>query len=202
MWNRNALTPEIANASQIFEKLVAMYSESWRTYHNLDHISSCLGFFDDCRHQAESPDAIELAIWFHDCIYVVGAKDNEAKSRDWFLSQSEGILPEPLRRNVAGLIMDTRHVSRPESDDGKLLADIDLTSFGLPWEKYLSDGKNVQHEFSGGENGSSKGKKSAFLEKLLERDSIYYSPYYKKHFEKSAQDNIARHIGSLSKNQN
>ena len=62
-----------------------MYGEAWRTYHNMEHIGACLTYFDRCRDVANHPDAIEMAIWFHDCIYEVGNTNNEALSRDWFL---------------------------------------------------------------------------------------------------------------------
>jgi len=197
VWENSATDNSATNTSEIFDQLIAMYSESWRSYHNISHIEACLKYFDSCRDQADSEEAIELAIWFHDCIYVVRASNNEARSRDWFLERSNGILSDSLRNSVDELIMDTCHRTEPETEDGKLLADIDLTSFGLPWKQYLADGENVQHEFNYGDNGAITGNKSGFLKYLASRQSIYYSPYYLKHFEKPAQNNIATHLEIL-----
>ena len=127
----------------------------------------------------------------------MGASDNEARSRDWFLQCSNGVLPNSIRNLVDELIMDTCHRTEPETADGKLLADIDLTSFGLPWEQYLADGKNVQQEFNFGDNGSNSTSTSGFLKYLAGRNYIYYSPYYREHFEKSAQNNISTHLNIL-----
>ncbi|MYJ53001.1 MAG: hypothetical protein F4093_10170 [Gammaproteobacteria bacterium] len=170
-----------------------MYSESWRSYHNFDHIRACLQWLDDCGRHADDFDAIEMAIWFHDCIYVVGASDNEARSRDFFLDESRGVLGDPYRKLVAHLIMDTCHRDIPDSRDGKLLADIDLTSFGLPWDDYLSDSVNVQNENSILKPPTLESR-TYYLNKLKQRKTIYYTDHYLRHYEMSAQRNIARHL--------
>ncbi len=95
--------------------------------------------------------------------------------------------------------MDTCHSGKPQTDDGKLLADIDLTSFGLPWKKYLADGKNVQKELRADSSGSAKSPKIGFLENLRKRESIYFSTYYLEHYEKAAQENINSHLAQLQK---
>ena len=198
MWQRNIASErsqdaESHYAAEIFDKLAAMYGESWRTYHNMGHISSCLTYFDRCREVADYPDAIEMAIWFHDCIYVVGSEDNEALSRDWFLEVTDGHLEPLLRKAVDGLIMDTVHDGVPETQDGKLLADIDLTSFGLPWEEYMRDGDNVREEMALHQDDARKGGKYSFLDNLLSRQSVYFSDYYLENYEESAQANLRKH---------
>ena len=185
------------NNRDVFSKLEAMYGETWRTYHNMGHISACLTYFDNCREVADNPDAIELAIWFHDCIYEVGNEYNEAMSRDWFLEVTDGHLDPALRKAVDGLIMDTVHNGVPETRDGKLLADIDLTSFGLSWDEYMRDGDNVREEMGQHQSFKKKGGKYSFLDILLSRQSVYFSDYYLEHFEASAQDNLRRHKALL-----
>ena len=49
-------------SSLAYEILVARYSEPQRAYHTLQHIENCLKEFEDVRHLANDPDAIELAI--------------------------------------------------------------------------------------------------------------------------------------------
>jgi predicted metal-dependent HD superfamily phosphohydrolase len=197
LWQRHSLKPGTEVAENVFSQLAAMYGEEWRSYHNMGHISDCLGYFDDCCDQADNADAIEMAIWYHDCFYQVGARDNESRSRDWFLESTDGIMDEDFRKRVSALILDTCHREKPQTDDGKLLADIDLTSFGLPWEKYLADGMNVQKEQGVDSSGSAKSPKIGFLENLGKRESIYFSTYYLEHYEKAAQENIKSHLAQL-----
>ena len=202
LWCKNiaddvSVAEESDYAALVYEKLAAMYGESWREYHTMAHIDCCLEYFDRCQHVASDPDAIEMAIWFHDCIYEVGAQDNEARSRDWFLDVSNRHLDSDFRNVVDILIMDTVHRTEPETSDGKLLADIDLTSFGLPWEHYMRDGDNVRREMALDTDPDKGGNKFAFLDALLTRPSIYFSPYYKEHFEAGARKNLMRHKALL-----
>ncbi len=199
LWQRNAYVDTGDTPAQVFDELVAMYSEAWRSYHNTEHIEVSIGYFDDCKDYAEFADAIELAIWFHDCIYILGASDNEAKSRDWFLQRSENQLVPALRQSVDELIMNTCHVDVPQTADGKLIADIDLTSFGLPWDDYMKDSLAVQSEFPPRPADSVATGKKVFLQNLMKDGQVYYSDYYLEHYEQKAQDNIRRHLELLNR---
>ena len=198
LWQRHAIAEQQDIAVDVFSLLSEKYREPWRSYHNLNHILKCLNHFDECKGHAHFPDAIEFAIWFHDCIYEVGADNNEVLSREWFLGQSDGHLVSELRMVVAILIMDTSLRSVPETSDGRLLADIDLTSFGLPWDEYMEDSKAVQTEQMCNDNSGSDSGKIKFLKSLSAKGSIYYSSYYLEHFEETAKQNIRNHLQLLS----
>ncbi len=205
LWNRCAKTSfqepqssEVAEA--VFYQLEALYGQPWRRYHCFSHIEWCLYYFDECRQYADSPDALELAIWFHDCIYTIGASDNEALSRDWFLDHSEGYLEESIREFVAMYIMDTYHRDNPSSEDGKLMVDIDLSNLGAKWDIYIKDSEAVMAELMLLEPVTERSVKEqvlVFLQNLLDRKYIYHSPHYRTYFETMAQTNIARYSASL-----
>ncbi len=197
LWQRHAYIDSGDKAKDVFDQLVVMYSEKWRSYHNTEHIDASIGYFDICKDSADFPDAIEFAIWFHDCIYVLGAADNEARSRDWFLEQTQGYLVPALRQAVDLLIMDTCHIDVPLTPDGKLIADIDLTSFGLSWEDYMKDSLAVQSEFPPQTADTVANGKRAFLNNLIKDGQVYYSDYYLEHYEPKAQENVQRHLELL-----
>lgn len=198
IWGRHSVGSPGNRAREVHDELVSMYGEPWRAYHNFGHITSCLDCLDRCRTHAEDPDSVEMAIWFHDCVYRVGDPDNEARSRDLFLERSDGILADDFRTRVARLIMDTCHRSKPDSRDGQLLADIDLTSFGLHWNEYIADSRNVRREMENAGHAPAPSSRPVFLELLLERESIYYTDYYREHHEAQAQKNIAEHLSRLA----
>ncbi len=47
---------------EIFNRLMAAYTESHRRYHDMDHVSHCLAAFDQVRDHLNDPDAVEAAI--------------------------------------------------------------------------------------------------------------------------------------------
>src|SRR6266850_1795575 len=63
-----------------YERLTAAYAEPQRVYHNQQHIAECLAQFDAVRHLARQPEAVEVAIWFHDAVYDPKGADNEEQS--------------------------------------------------------------------------------------------------------------------------
>lgn len=60
--------------------LKGQYDAMGHPYHNWTHIQTMLADFDTMRHTVRDADAVELAIYFHDVIYVPGAQDNEVAS--------------------------------------------------------------------------------------------------------------------------
>ena len=94
--------------------------------------------------------------------------------------------------------MDTTHKEVPATSDGRLLADIDMSSFGRPWDEYIRDSKAVCAEFPEKDSEQIERKLVGFLQFLVSRSPIYHSPFYAEHYEEKAQENISKHIALLS----
>lgn len=62
-----------------FSILRDLYMQSWRKYHNLNHICHLLNLFDKYHSSFDTSSItnIQLTIWFHDVIYVPSRSDNE-----------------------------------------------------------------------------------------------------------------------------
>jgi len=80
MWAR--LGAAAADGS-IFDRLIACYAEPHRRYHTVRHLDECFAKFQELRTEADHPQEIELALWFHDAVYDTRRQDNEARSADW-----------------------------------------------------------------------------------------------------------------------
>ena len=95
-----------------FVALKKCYDEKHRHYHGTQHIGECLAHFDSARTLCEHADEVELALWFHDAIYELRAKDNEAQSAAWAerVMRVAGI-SGAVKQRVHALIMKTCHDS-------------------------------------------------------------------------------------------
>ena len=69
------------DANAVYDNLIARYSEPHRAYHTLEHIGHCLDEFEQVRHLATNPDAVELALWYHDAIYDTKAQGQRGTER-------------------------------------------------------------------------------------------------------------------------
>ena len=178
--------------------LLERYSESGRRYHTIEHIDHCLGQFDEVHTDCRQPDAVELAIWFHDAIYNFPAYQNEKLSAAFFMERSEQLLDTSFRQDVFDLVIATEHTSPPVDHDQRILVDVDLSSFGLPWDRFAADGKNIRQELSYLSDADFYAGQIAFMEALLARDRIYNTTHFHDKYESIARANVARYLESLS----
>ena len=81
------LPPALADAlpglpQALWEELVEHYSADGRHYHDVAHLRALDRHFADVAAGPgwQQPEAVALAILFHDVIYVSGRKDNEERS--------------------------------------------------------------------------------------------------------------------------
>ena len=129
-------------------ELLAAYGEPHRAYHSARHVEDCLAGLDRNRDLADDPDAVEMAIWFHDAIYRPYSSSNEADSAAWaseFLV-SAGAGPD-LVADVSRLILATRHDVAPGSRDASLLVDVDLAVLGSEPAAYARFERDVRTEY-------------------------------------------------------
>lgn len=199
LWQRNISDGQAWKAERVYAQLSALYAEDFRSYHNHNHIDCCLTLLDQHRNAAADPDAIELAIWFHDACYGPDPVGHENRSAMFFREVSaDGITLERQNR-ICQLIMATTHQSPPKDKDSALLVDIDLGSFGLPWHDYLKDTARCRAERLEMDDITFCYKQISFLKSLLARPSIYFTPVFASSYEQQALSNIAKLLTLLNK---
>jgi predicted metal-dependent HD superfamily phosphohydrolase len=176
---------------------VRRYQEPHRRYHTLRHVDDCLRRFEWIRHLAESPDAVELALWFHDAVYaqctpdMQCSPDNERDSAEFYLVRSIGA-SATFRRSVCRLILITRHLAAAHGVDRGFVVDIDLGGFALPWEDFRRQGRLVRAECAWQTEAEHAVALAGFLRRLLARPRFYTTDWFHEHFEQAARANIAR----------
>lgn len=193
LWLRQQHANCADNSQAVYQKLLDAYNQPHRVYHNLEHIESCLTILDRVSAILDNPDAVELAIWFHDVIYKLGANDNEPLSADLFMTLTDGQFSDELRHSVYQHIMATCHdCSVLTHSDTKLMVDIDLFSFGSPWPDFLKDSKKVRAEMNHIPDAAYYQKQMSFQLSLLDKPWFFNSDYFREHYEAQARSNLAR----------
>ena len=194
LW-RACLLPGAAGTGRdpgvVWSKLERRYSEPHRVYHDHQHLAHCLEQLDLAGGLIARPDQVEVAIWFHDVINDPGSADNEQRSAEYFRGLATGALDPGFIAAVVDLILVTTHREAPVDPDQQFICDIDLASFGCPWECFIHDSNRVKAEFTGTEEDYYRGKR-AFLLGMLERPRIFYTDFFNARYERQARDNIRR----------
>ena len=185
---------------ETFEKLRAAYGERHRHYHTGEHINQCLAELDSVRHLAHEPDEIELALWFHDAVYVTRSKDNEAKSAKWAIEfLAHNAVDAGRAQRVHALIMATTHDASPDDPDARLLIDIDLSILGADQESFDRFEENVRKEYWWVPRPLFRRTRATILQSFLDRSSVYGSAYFRDRLENAARRNLAMAITDLIK---
>ncbi|MBN1175839.1 hypothetical protein JXA48_04305 [Candidatus Woesearchaeota archaeon] len=179
------------NAEKVFDIILEHHQKPHRAYHNITHVSHMLDGLNNSEDIAEDKTAIKIAIWFHDAIYDPTKKDNEEKSAELAYNQciDNGILEEESQK-IKKLILATKHSTTPQTNDEKIIADLDLVVLGLDLKtfKIYSEALRKEYDFVG-EVQYWKNRKIVF-ERFLEQEKLFYTEFFKEKYEKQALKNI------------
>lgn len=185
----------------VFDELAARYAEPQRHYHTARHIGECLAHFDSARALCAHPLEVELALWFHDAIYELRAKDNEAQSAQWALRvmRESGIDVVACER-VRALILKTCHDALPVTPDEQVLVDIDLAILGADAARFDEYEQQVRAEYAWVPAFLFRRTRRQILQGFLARPAIYSTAHFNSRLEKKARDNLARSLARLKRN--
>lgn len=197
-WLRLMAAWSFPRREEVFDALVAAYSESWRHYHTTEHISACLRHLDLTDARLDAPYEVEIALWFHDAIYKPLSHDNELHSADWAAAfmQDNGATKDATTR-VHRLILANRHNSPAQTRDEAALTDIDLSILGTSPSVYAHYEQQVRREYKLVPAFLYRKKRAAILRGLLERPRIYTSGCFPDATEQQAKANLQHAIAEL-----
>jgi predicted metal-dependent HD superfamily phosphohydrolase len=192
-------TPGHDAVRAVFDDLYTRYTAADRRYHDIHHIDECLRIFDTVRTLASQPDAIELAIWFHDAIYDSHKSDNEqcsASLADSALTQLG--VPRATTQSVCDLILATQHNAPPADPDAALLVDIDLSILGQPAPIFDAYEAGIRFEYAWVTDSAFRAGRAKVLQSFLDRPRIYTTDYFSAAFESAARQNLNGSLANLS----
>jgi predicted metal-dependent HD superfamily phosphohydrolase len=189
----------------VANKVVKMYDDPARYYHNLTHIIQCFSMLaPDKKYSTflsrDDKRAINLALWFHDAVYDYTRHDNEEMSASLLLDCVGRCGIDSAVVEVArGAILATKHQIIPDNLVDKWVVDIDLSILSSPREEFDTYEKNVRKEFSHIDDLNWVTGRTNFLNKMLEREWIYSTSDFRRLYEGDARENIKRSIARLDK---
>lgn len=193
------LAIESQSALPLFDDLVARYAEPHRHYHNLQHIADVLETAEKLIDLAATPEAVRLAIWYHDAIYDTRAKDSEERSAQLATESLRSIgVDAQLIEKTAALIRATAHALEAPADiDADIVLDADLSILAADEERYARYAGAIRREFAWVDESAYRAGRSQVLHTFLNRPRIFRTGRMFEACEAAARTNIARELKSL-----
>lgn len=106
-------------------------------------------------------------------------------------------MDERFRQSVRELIMATAHRRAPVRRNDCFVVDIDLCSFGSPWETFERDGRRIRAEFAGVSDDRYYPNLLRFLRALQSRPTFFFTDYFQRCYEAIAHANTQRLVEEL-----
>ncbi|MBF6212557.1 metal-dependent phosphohydrolase [Nocardia puris] len=182
------------------EDLVRRYREPHRHYHTVEHLAAMLRVIDELAADADDPDAVRYAAFFHDAIYAVDRDDNEARSAELAETTLRELgLPEDLVREVVRLVLVTA-AHAPEAGDrnGGVLCDADLAILAAGESAYAAYASAVRAEYAHVPDDLYRKGRSAVLANLAALPQLFHTDTGRERYESVARANLAAELARLS----
>lgn len=148
---------------------------------------------------ATEPLLLELAIWFHDCVYNPKASDNEQRSAEVCRTL---LSPFPLNSVqadfVTRIILATKHAAPAVMPDERLMVDLDLAILGAPQDRYDAYAAAIRTEYAHMNDAAFKSGRTHILKGFLARPAIFMTDTFLQKYEAFARDNLRREIDRLA----
>lgn len=192
-------------ARAALDELLAAYSAPGRHYHSLAHIAALLRLTASQAAQFKDQTSVDLAIFYHDAIYDIARKDNEAQSAR--LAEARlpplGVTPAQVAR-IAALIEATAHgVANPDPKDADLLRflDLDLSILAASRNAYARYAAAIRAEYAVYPDPVYRLGRRRVLESFLARSRIYACDDLDAIWDAPARDNLRWEISILDSGQ-
>jgi predicted metal-dependent HD superfamily phosphohydrolase len=188
-------------AYPVFDVLVAAYQAPERHYHNLEHLSEMFRVVERLAGVIDDPNALHLAIWFHDAVYDSRAKDNERRSGELAVDLLGPLgVPASTIERIVQMIWATAHTfdGPPMLRDTQVLLDADLAILGASEERYVRYAGDIRKEYAWVPERDYRAGRAAVLTKFLAAPRIYHTQLMFEEGEQRARANLRAEIARLS----
>ncbi|HEU4424372.1 MAG TPA: metal-dependent phosphohydrolase [Pilimelia sp.] len=182
--------------------LLDRWAQPQRVYHTTDHLCAVLDVIDAHAGDADNPDLVRVAAWWHDAVYDPRALGdaNERDSATLARTVLAGLgVPREAVAEVGRLVLLTAgHAAKPGDRDGGLLCDADLAVLAGTPPAYDAYAAAVRREYAHVPDPEFRAGRAAILRRLLVLPSLYRLPGPRAAWEGAARANLARELAALT----
>lgn len=190
-----------ASAGAACDELIAVYSAPGRHYHDLAHIAALLKLAEAQAAQFEDRRSVELAIYYHDAVYDITRKDNEAASARLAEARLSSLdVASTQIGRIATLIEATAHGAvEPDPGDADMLRflDLDLSILAAPRDAYARYAADIRAEYATVPAPLYLAGRRKVLQSFLDQVRIFRSADLHTLWDAAARENLRWEIGQL-----
>ncbi len=190
--------------ADLIPSLQQRYDAEGRAYHNWSHIQALLDLYENVVESLYDPAAVELALYYHDVIYVPGSKTNESDSADVMAKEVSG-RADTDEIAAAALIINATvpHAVPPGTEvrlahDCALFLDMDLAILGADAQAFDAYDRNIRQEFAMVPDEIFYPGRRKVMQGFLDRDRIFLTERFDASHDAKARSNLRRLIKRLS----
>ncbi|NER17354.1 HD domain-containing protein [Spongiivirga citrea] len=183
--------------TKLWNELKLAYTEAFRKYHNLDHLSELFSYYEIYKNEIEHQEELQWAIFYHDIVYNIWKKDNELKSAE----KAEQILRRSLHYStgvgrIYNLILSTK-THEAKTNDEAYMIDFDLAILGQSAEVYNKYANKIRKEYSMVPMPLYRKGRKRVLKQFLEKQQIYQTEMFISKYEEQAKVNLNQELNTL-----
>jgi predicted metal-dependent HD superfamily phosphohydrolase len=177
------------------------YAQRHRGYHDAAHLEELIALARELTPDLD--DAEQLALLFHDAVYVPGAPrgDNERRSAEVMMATLATLaydhadlgLAEPVLERAARIIEATDHAAAPPAEAARV-CDLDLWRLAAPWEAFCRHALGIRREYLHlfADEAAFWHARNAFYETMLAKPRLFATDRFVERFEAAARANMRR----------
>ncbi len=184
---------------QSWQEIVTAHGGAGRYYHTLHHLEDLYAQLSEVRPALQEPDAVLLAIIYHDFVYSVTRRDNEERSAGVMRDRmSKSGLPVPLLERTAKHILATAQHTASNDPDTDHFTDADLSILGSSPERYQLYAQQVRLEYRRFPDFLYKPGRRKVLAHFLAMPRIFKTSHFYARYEQQARFNLNAELGGTS----
>jgi len=177
------------------------YAQPHRAYHDAHHLDELIALARE--HTPDLDEAEQLALLFHDAVYLPGAPrgDNERRSAALMtatlatLARDHAALDigKAVRERAARIIEATTHAEAPPAEAARV-CDLDLWRLAAPWEAFCRHALGIRREYLHlfADDAAFWHARNAFYETMLAKPRLFATDRFFERFEQPARANMRR----------